>query len=69
MKVLSWENSDRLFWLGRYSERAYSTIKLFSNQFDSMIDLKNDEDIEEYAEELKVKLSDLLKGHDAIHII
>ena len=41
MKVLSWENSDRLFWLGRYSERVYSTIKFFSNQFDSMIDSKN----------------------------
>lgn len=39
MKVLSWENSDRLFWLGRYSERVYSTIKFFSNKFDSMIDL------------------------------
>ena len=46
MKVLSWENSDRLFWLGRYSERVYSTIKFFSNKFDSMIDLKN----YEYAE-------------------
>lgn len=31
--------------------------------------LENDEDIEEYTEELKAKLSDLLKGHDAIHII
>ena len=41
MKVLSWENSDRLFWLGRYSERVYSTIKFFENRFDSMIDLKN----------------------------
>lgn len=41
MKVLSWENSDRLFWLGRYSERVYSTIKFFSNKFDSMIDLEN----------------------------
>lgn len=41
MKVLSCENSDRLFWLGRYSERVYSTIKFFSNRFDSMIDLKN----------------------------
>ena len=41
MKILSWENSDRLFWLGRYSERVYSTVKFFSNKFDSMIDSKN----------------------------
>ena len=71
MKVLSWENSDRLFWLGRYSERAYSTIKLFSNQFDSMIDLKNDEDIEAFTkrfcfleDEPDSIYSNLMKAYD-----
>lgn len=48
MKVLSWENSDRLFWLGRYSERAYSEIRRFSNQFDRMIDIRDDEDIDAF---------------------
>lgn len=38
MGIISIENTDRLFWLGRYSERAYTTIRLFSNSYDSMID-------------------------------
>lgn len=43
--ILSLENRDRLFWLGRYSERVYTTIRYFAEQFDSMIDRKNDEGI------------------------
>ncbi len=38
MGIISIENTDRLFWLGRYSERVYSTIKIFESRFDSMID-------------------------------
>ena len=37
---------------------------LFTSQ-----ELENAKDIEEYTEELKAKLAELLKGHDAIHII
>lgn len=36
--IISAENTDRLFWLGRYTERAYTTIKLFSASYDDMID-------------------------------
>ena len=39
MGIISIENTDRLFWLGRYSERVYSTIKIFESRFDSMIDV------------------------------
>ena len=42
MAILSEEHSDRLYWLGRYSERVYTTIKIFSQQFDSMIDIDAD---------------------------
>lgn len=28
MGIISVENTDRLYWLGRYSERVYSTIQL-----------------------------------------
>lgn len=38
MGILSIENTNRLFWLGRYSERVYTTIRLFAMSYDSMID-------------------------------
>lgn len=38
MGVKSVENTDRLYWLGRYSERVYTTIKLYRQRFDSMIE-------------------------------
>ena len=42
MGIMSVENTDRLLWLGRYSERVYTTLRLFSNYFDSMIDMNGD---------------------------
>ena len=39
MGIISVENADRLYWLGRYTERVYSTIKIFEARFDSMIDV------------------------------
>ena len=38
MGIISVENTDRLFWLGRYTERVYTTIRLFSDSYDDMID-------------------------------
>ncbi|MDD6491266.1 MAG: alpha-E domain-containing protein [Firmicutes bacterium] len=38
MGIISIENSDRLFWLGRYSERVYTSTRLFATSFDRMID-------------------------------
>lgn len=43
MAILSFSNSDRLYWLGRYSERVYTTLRFFARHFDSMIDLKPEE--------------------------
>ena len=43
MGIISIEHSDRLYWLGRYSERVYTTLMIFSDQYDSMIDLKEEE--------------------------
>ena len=39
MGIISIENSDRLFWLGRYSERVYTSARLFAASFDKMIDV------------------------------
>lgn len=38
MGVKSIENTDRLYWLGRYSERVYTTLKLFGRSFDTMVE-------------------------------
>lgn len=43
MGIISVEHTDRLLWLGRYSERVYTTLRLFANYFDSMIDLGQEE--------------------------
>lgn len=45
MGIISVENLDRLFWLGRYSERVYTSARVFASSFDRMIDV----DIEDYA--------------------
>lgn len=38
MGIKSIINTDRLFWLGRYSERVYTTVKLFARSFDDLIE-------------------------------
>lgn len=38
MGVISIEQTDRLYWLGRYTERVYTTITLFSRRVDRMLD-------------------------------
>lgn len=42
MGIISIENTDRLYWLGRYTERVYSTIGGYSKNYDSMIDVDFD---------------------------
>ncbi len=43
MGIISVEHTDRLYWLGRYSERVYTTLKIFEKYFDSLIELREDE--------------------------
>ena len=38
MGIISVEQADRLFWLGRYTERVYTTLRMYSQSFDVMID-------------------------------
>lgn len=40
MSILSRENSERLFWLGRYSERVYTGLRDFAGKFDAISDAK-----------------------------
>lgn len=38
MGIISIEQADRLYWLGRYTERVYTTLRFFSKSFDCLID-------------------------------
>ncbi|MCQ2505408.1 MAG: alpha-E domain-containing protein [Saccharofermentans sp.] len=38
MGIISIEQADRLFWLGRYTERVFTTLRIYSKSFDIMID-------------------------------
>lgn len=42
MSIISYEQADRLYWLGRYSERVYTTIRLYFDSFDELIDGSGD---------------------------
>ena len=42
MGIISVEQASRLYWLGRYAERAYTTIRMFFDSYDQMIDEEKD---------------------------
>ncbi|MCC8017335.1 MAG: alpha-E domain-containing protein [Lachnospiraceae bacterium] len=42
MGTISLEHIDNLFWLGRYTERVYTTLSLYFDSYDSMIDMAGD---------------------------
>jgi len=42
MGIISVEQVDHLYWLGRYTERVYTTLKMFAKSFDEMIDATSD---------------------------
>lgn len=50
MGIISVTQADQLYWLGRYSERVYTTLRLYSNSYDNMID----EIVDSYAEFCKM---------------
>ena len=42
MGIISVEQANHLYWLGRYTERVYTTIRMFFESFDSLIDKSED---------------------------
>ena len=34
MGIITLEMTDRLYWLGRYLERVYTTVKLYADSYD-----------------------------------
>jgi uncharacterized alpha-E superfamily protein len=53
MGIISLEQTNRLYWLGRYTERVYTTIRLYSKCYDTMID-HIDEYYEDFCRKLKI---------------
>ena len=41
MGIISIEKADHLFWLGRYTERVFTTLRMFFKYFDEMLDMDN----------------------------
>lgn len=39
MGIISIEKADHLFWLGRYTERVFTTLRVFFRYFDQMLDM------------------------------
>lgn len=60
--AISAEQADRLYWLGRYVERVFSTLQLFNRSVDRMLD-KDDNDYIEFCERLAIP-SDIYTGLD-----
>ena len=42
MGIISVEQAGHLYWLGRYTERVYTTLRIYSRSFDEMIDESRD---------------------------
>jgi uncharacterized alpha-E superfamily protein len=53
MGIISLEQTNRLYWLGRYTERVYTTIRLYSKCYDAMID-DIGENYEDFCRELEI---------------
>ena len=53
MGIISVEQVDHLFWLGRYTERVYTTLKVYSESFDRMID-ESEDSYQKYCDSLDI---------------
>ncbi|MGN0395721.1 MAG: alpha-E domain-containing protein [Coprococcus sp.] len=53
MGIISIEKANNLFWLGRYSQRVYVTLKGFYNGYDEMID-KNEMAYRDYCDAMNI---------------
>lgn len=53
MGIISIKSTDNLFWLGRYVERVFTTLRVFSEYYDKMID-KDENSYTEFCEKLGI---------------
>lgn len=53
MGIISIKSTDNLFWLGRYVERVYTTLRIFTEYYDRMID-KDESAYEDFCSKLGI---------------
>ena len=53
MGIISIEQVDHLYWLGRYTERVYTTLRMFARSFDQLIE-EGDAVFQNYCESLDI---------------
>ena len=53
MGIISIEQANQLYWLGRYTERVYTTIRMFFKSFDAMIDV-NEQNYEIFCQSVDI---------------
>lgn len=53
MGIISIEKADRLFWIGRYTERVFTTLVTFFDYFDEMID-KDPQAYKKFCEKISI---------------
>jgi uncharacterized alpha-E superfamily protein len=53
MGIISVKQVDHLYWLGRYTERVYTTLKIYSESFDRMID-ESEDSYQKYCDSLDI---------------
>ena len=53
MGIISIEKADHLFWLGRYTERVFTTLQTFFKYFDQMLD-RDDKAYKTFCEKLAI---------------
>ncbi len=58
--TISAEQADRLYWLGRYVERVFSTLRIFNRSLDRMLD-QDGEDYVSFCRKLSIP-SDIYAG-------
>jgi hypothetical protein len=61
MGIISVEHSSNLFWLGRYIERVYTTLVIFFDYYDTMLD-KDKNSYREFLE--KLGIPDIYGGYE-----
>ncbi len=53
MGIISIEQANCLYWLGRYTERVYTTIRIYFERFDRMID-ENQDSYEQFCQMIDI---------------
>ncbi len=54
MDIVTLSKQNRLFWLGRYSQRVYTTVQYLAQTYDNLLDSGESEDYEDFCRRMGV---------------